>query len=242
MAYETQQYVTSLVLNQIKPPNVWWSEDYQTLTCQGHILQMSQLRTGIQMIISQCWELYDTITKGRRFATKLPEYFEDNLPRADRGYSFLSHGPFTDQPHAFLTYLTSSESPWKIADIHGTAISWNVAVLRDFLSATSQFNQHLSWLTFVLPATGKRVSQHEQDKYTNDARSRNLHFILNDMINITSYSKMTNQTGLDVCVPSFYPAALKDLTLEYLAGGMRDCETLLSRFAYDEEASSLYKQ
>ena len=64
MAYETQQYISSLVLTQIKPPNVWWSPDYKTLTCEGYTCLLDNLQDGIQAIFHRCWELYDKITGG----------------------------------------------------------------------------------------------------------------------------------------------------------------------------------
>ena len=53
---------------------------------------------------------------------------------------------------------------------------------------------------------------------------------------------MTNQTALDVCKPVFYPEPLKDLLLEYLAGGMCTCESLLAKYAYSKEAQTLYSR
>ena len=242
MAYETQQYVSSLVLTQIKPPNVWWSPDYKTLTCEGYTCSLDDLRDGIQAIFRRCWELYDEITGGRRFATKLPEHFEDDLTMESRGYSFLYHGPYTDHPHAFLIYLCSKDSPWDIGSVRGNQMSWNIPGLRNLLALTAELNKNLSVLCFLCPAISTRVSEFLASKFTNDSRIRTLCMMINEMVHLSVYHKMTNQTGLDICTPAFYPDALKDFVLEYLAGGLRDCETLLSEYAYGEEASMQYSR
>jgi hypothetical protein len=242
MAFETQQYVSSLVMNQIKPPNIWWSQDYQTLTCEGHVCSMDHLRSGIQAIIARCWALYDEITGGRRFATKLPEVYQDDLTMDARGYSFLYHGPYTDHPHSFLIYLCSENSPWNIGSLHGNEMSWNIPDLRRLLSLTAEFNKHLAVLCFLCPAVSTRIEEFLASKFTNDGRLRTLCMMINEMVHLSTYHKMTNQTGLDICTPAFYPDALKDIMLEYLAGGLRNCETLLSKYAYGPEASTQYSR
>lgn len=242
MAYETQQFVSSLVLNQVRPPNTWWSADYQTITCDGQIIHMSKLRSGIQAIIHRCWDIYDEITGGRRFANQLPTQFRDDLNSRTRGYSFLLFGPFADPRNSFLEYFCSDDCPWRAGDLRDGVMSWDIASLRNFFSLTAEFNKHLAVLSYVCPAVSTRISEHLASKYTNDSRQRNLFMMLDEMVEIQCYSKMTNQTGLDICTPAFYPKALKDLMLEYLAGGLRDCETLFGEYAYGGDAKTLYSR
>lgn len=91
MAYEHQAFTSSLVFAQVRPPNVWWSADFKTITCEGDILTMDSVREAVQKLIAEAWELYDEITGGRRFATQLPKEFTDDINNLTRGYSFL-HG------------------------------------------------------------------------------------------------------------------------------------------------------
>lgn len=247
MSYETQQYVSSLVLNQIKPPNTWWSADFQTITSEGYTFKISKIQSGVQSIIRRCWELYDKITCGRRFATKLPESFKDDLNLDTRGYSFLYHGPFTDHPNSLLKFLCSDESKWKIATIEKGAdntfsIHWHKPALVDLLSLTGELNEHLAVLCYILPAVSTRGTEFFASKYVNDTRMRNLYMMLDEMVHITNYHKMTNQTGLDLCTPAFFPDVLKELMLEYLGGGLRECEVLLSEYAYGPAASLDYSR
>jgi hypothetical protein len=62
----------------------------------------------------------------------------------------------------------------------------------------------------------------------------------NNMFNLTIYHKGSNRTGLDHCIPAFYPNELRELMVEYLAGGCRTNEVFLSEVAYGPEASALY--
>lgn len=221
MAYETQKFTSSLVHSQIKPPNIWWGPDCTALTCEGHHLSMDDLRTGVQALIRHCWVLYDRITLGRRFATKLPEIIQDDLTMEERGYSFLFHGPYTDGPHAFLAFLCSEASPYHIGTVRGHTMHWDITSLRHLLADTADFNKHVAVLAFICPSVSTRVSEFLVSKFTNDSRMRTLVVMLKELVHLSGYHKMTNQTGLDVCIPAFFPDSGKELVLEYLAGGMR---------------------
>ena len=243
MAYEHQAFTSSLVFAQVRPPNVWWSADFKTITCDGDILTMDSVREAIQKLIAEAWELYDQITGGRRFATHLPKEFADDINNLTRGYSFLHCAQFTDRPNEFLLYLCSPDSPWNIGTVYnGETMSWNVPDIQQFLALTAKFNKTLSVLCFLCPTISTRVTEFLAGKFANDARRRNLFMLLSEMVDLRGYHKMTNQTGLDVCKPVFYPEPLKDLVLEYLAGGMRTCESLLAKYAYGEEAQMLYSR
>ena len=186
--------------------------------------------------------MYDEITGGHRFATKLPEHFEDDLTMESQRYSFLYHGPYTDHPHAFVIYLCSEDLPWDIGSVCGNQMSWNIPGLRNLLALTAELNKNLSILCFLCPAVSTCVSEFLDSRFTHDSHIRMLCMMINEMVHLSVYHKMTNQTGLDICTPAFYPNALKDFVLEYLAGGCRDCETLLSEYAYGEEASMQYSR
>ena len=240
MLFETQQYVSSLVFNQVKPPNVWWSANMETLNCAGHILVLSDFRNGLQKAFEKLWQIYDQISGGARFASHLPENVRDDLLDDVRGYSFLSHGPYTHEPNAFLTYLIR-HSPWKIATVDANdRLSWNIPAIKDFLRLTAEFNELLAILSFILPAISTRVTQFLDHKFRNDHRKRNLVAMLGETVLLTTYHKMTNQTGFDQWTPAFFPPKLREAMMEYLAGGLRDCETLLALQAYGPEAAALY--
>lgn len=231
MAFETQQFTTSLVHSQIQPLNMWWGPDCKTVTCEGHSFPMDDLRSGMQDLISHCWVLYDKITLGQRFATKLPEIIQDDITMDERGYSFLYHGPYTKKPHTFLTYLYSTISPYNVGTVRGNAMHWDVTSLCELLANTAEFNKLLTVLCFILPAIYTRVSEFLVSKFTNDSCMRTLVVMLKELVHISIYHKTTNQTGLDVCIPAFFPESRKELVLGYLAGGLRDCETMFSEHA-----------
>lgn len=121
-------------------------------------------------------------------------------------------------------------------------MSWNIPSLRNLLALTAELNKNLSLLCFLCPAVSTRVSEFLASKFTNDSHLCMLCMMIDEMVHLSMYHKMTNQTGLDICTPTFYPDALKDFVLEYLASGLRDFETLLSEYAYGEEASMQYSR
>jgi hypothetical protein len=104
------------ISNQVRPPNVAWGRDMMTLTCDNKELRMDRFRSGVRGLVAKCWELYNGITSGRRFANRLPDAFSDDLNNDTRGYSFLSHGPFTDEPNSFVEYLLQ-DSPWTLGSL-----------------------------------------------------------------------------------------------------------------------------
>jgi hypothetical protein len=241
MLFELQQFVSSIVYSQPRPPNVSWSLDYQKVGSHGQILDMTCFRNGIQSAITDTWALIDSLTGGTRFANKLPEAFIDDLPNHTRDYSFMSHGPFTQEPHAFLAYIVN-ESPWEVAseDANGR-ISWNIPAINEILGIFAKINQLLSFLAFILPIMANRITQFVDTKLTNGDRLRNIHMLLTDMFNLMRYHKMVNLTGLDTCIPAFYPPCLIALMLEYVAGGLRDVEHLFTHIAYGPMAAAHHK-
>ena len=51
MAYEHQVFTSSLVFAQVQPPNVWWSADFKTISCDGDILTMDSMWEAIAKLI-----------------------------------------------------------------------------------------------------------------------------------------------------------------------------------------------
>jgi hypothetical protein len=239
MLYETQQFVSSIVYRQVRPPRLWWSDDLTEVTVDGETLNLETFRSGIRLMLDKAWELYDSITGGQRFTTELPLTFKDELAKDTHGYSFLSHGPFTTTPNALLRYLIQDQN---LAAVDGMGrLSWNLPGLRRFFDTADQLNTMLSGLTFILPTISTRVTQFTDHKIRNDLRARNLHLLGNEMFLLARYHKMSSQTGFDTCFPAFYPEPLQDLTVEIMAGGLRDCEVIFSSVLYSAEAAQRYR-
>jgi hypothetical protein len=242
MLFDTQQFVASIILNQPHPPNIAWNADFTKISCSGSILETVRFRSGIQSIIEDTWKLMFSLTGGTKFANKLPESFVDDLPNDTRGYSFLDHGPFVRDPHSFLEYLVN-KSRWNVCSYDANQrFSWNIPAVHEILQILGDINKHLSVLCFVLPTMSNRVTQFIDTKLRNLDRPRNLHMLITDMFNLLHYHKMTNLTGLDKCIPAFYPPCLKDLMLEYLCGGMREVDLLLTLVCYGREAATHHKK
>lgn len=97
------------------------------------------------------------------------------------------------------------------------------------------------FLNHILPNLPGRVTELTDWKIRNDLRPRNLHYIMREMFWLRRYHKGTNLTGRDACIPSFLPPVLVKLMTEYLAGGIREVEELLTRIVYGKEAGDLLR-
>jgi hypothetical protein len=238
LLYEMQQYVSSIVFNEPRPPNVWWSEDLKAVTVAGETLDFDIFRNGIQQMIEEFWKLYDEATGGRRVVDDQVMHFNDDLCDDTRGYSFLTHRLSTKFRNDLLRGLIE-ERKLAAVDADGR-LSWNIPALHKFFLLCDKINIFLSILTYILPTINSRLTQFLDNKIRNDLRPRNLFMLQNEMLLITRYHKMTNQTGLDTCIPVFYPEALQDMTLEVFAGGLRNCQEVLSHALYGADAAYNY--
>ena len=215
-------------MSQIQPPLVYWSEGLDRISIGMQSLKLDDLRSGIQGMISDAWKQLEKIRGEDRLADNLPKFFKDDLPEDRRGYSFMSHGPFTKDPNTLLSHLIT-HSKWKVASIDGAGgLCWNIPALHDILDHCANLNKLLAVLCFLLPSLPSRVTEFVDHKLTNADRPRNLHCIQEDMFLLKRYTKTTNLTGKDKCIPMFFPTALKELMLEYLAGSVRVVEELLA--------------
>jgi hypothetical protein len=51
-----------------------------------------------------------------------------------------------------------------------------------------------------------------------------MNMLIEEMVIFMGYHKMTNVTGVDVCIPAFLPPVLQELMLEYLCGGIHKAD------------------
>jgi hypothetical protein len=236
--FELQQFTSSLSFNQIRTPKLFWSDTMDRVTISGETLVLSKFRSGIQDLIKDTWALMDTLTGGKRFATALPENMRDDLPNTTRGYSWLDHGPFTQVPHAYLSYLMQNSS-WEFAFVNDTGgLSWNVAALFEIMDKFAQVNARLMVLNYLF--SDNRGTQLADEQIRNAFQPRNLYFALKSMFWLTRRTKTSNLTGTDACIPTFIPEVVEELMVEYLAGGMRDVEEAFAHVLYCAESAALY--
>jgi hypothetical protein len=241
MLFDTQQFTSSLVFAQVQDPLVYWPADYKQLTIEGETLGMDDFRRSLVSLLTDGWAAMGELSGGRKFATKVPDTFKDNLRNHDLDYSFLSHGPFTETPNALLVYLVE-ESEWDIGTLDANGrICWNVPTLHNLLGKLANINRLISLLCFITPSPNSRVQQFIDNKFRNGDRDRNLIMLSQAMVNMIRGHKMTNQTGLDVCIPAFYPPTTQDIVFEYLAGGFRDLEEMFGGVVYGPEAKAAYR-
>jgi hypothetical protein len=208
------------------------------VTISGETLVLEAFRSGIQRLLSDTRSLMDRLTGGRRFAKKPLDQFRDDLPNTTRGYSWLSHGPFTRYPHEFLAHLVHG-SEWEFAYLNDAGtLSWNIPAVYTVLDLLAQLNANFMTLNYILG--DNRATQLCDQTIRNAIQPRNLYYALNWMFWLTRRTKTSNLTGTDSCIPTFIPSILSDLMIEYLAGGMREAEQVLANIVFSQETAALY--
>jgi hypothetical protein len=240
MLYDTQQFVASIIFREPSPPQLWWSPDYKKVTVKDQLVDLDKVRSGIQTMLKESWSILHGLTGGKRFANKLPEHFKDDLSNQTRHYSFLDHGPFTTEPHSLMAYLFK-ESPWKFSSIDALdRLSFNMPAIHSYLDLCADLNRILCVLCYLTPIMANRISQFVANKIRNLDRRRNTNMLISEMIFFTGYHKMSNVTGIDVCVPAFVPPPVRELMLEYLCGGIREVEGFFGKIAYGGTAAAAF--
>src|SRR5262245_20755295 len=143
MLTETQQYVSSIVYGQLRPPRIWWSEDYESLTIDGETLHLNLFRPGLDQMFQDMWDILFSITGTKeRFANKLLSHFTDNLANTTQWYSWLSHGPFSENRYSLLTHLIKYLN---LATVDGASrLSWNLPAIRSFFLKCDLLNDNLA--------------------------------------------------------------------------------------------------
>jgi hypothetical protein len=236
--YELQQFTSSLSFNQIRTPKLFWSDGMDRVTISGETLVLATFRSGIQRLLADTRSLMDKLTGGRRFVIKPRDQFRDDLPNTTRGYSWLSNGPFTEFPHAFITHLIHG-SQWEFAYLNDSGmLSWNIPAVHHVMDLLSQINGNLMTLNYIF--SDNRATQLCDQTIRNGLQPRNLYFALNWMFWLTRRTKTSNLTGMDACIPTFIPPILSDMMIEYLAGGMREAEQVFANIVFSKETASLY--
>jgi hypothetical protein len=240
MLYDNQQFVASIIYRQPKPPQLWWCPEYKIATIKEDVIDVALVRSGIQEMLKEAWKLLHGITGGKQFANKLPKIFIDDLTNETRHYSFLDHGPFTEEPHPLMTYLIH-HSPWKFASVDSLGrLSFNIPAIHNFLEACASLNRILCVLCYILPIMSNRISQFVANKLRNHDRRRNTNMLINEMVFWTGYHKMSNVTGIDMCIPAFAPPVLQQLMLEYLCGGIREVEEVFAGIVHGSAAKEAF--
>ena len=150
----------------------------------------------------------------------------------------MDHGPFTDVPHSYLSYLIQNSS-WEFAFVNDTGgLSWNVPALCEIMDKFGQVNAMLMLLNYIF--SDNRGTQLADQRIHNAFQLRSLHYALKSMFWLTRRTKTSNLTGTDACIPTFIPDVVEELMVEYLAGGMRDVEEAFAHVLYCAESAALY--
>jgi len=238
---EFQQVASAIVFNTPRPPRVVWSPDRKKFSVDGEVVIMDQQRTGLRQLYNDTKTLISDLCGDCLGMINMPEDIVDRMSNTDRGYSWLEHGPYTTTPLPLFVRLLEHPE-WKIATTYDdTEIAWNIPAVNRFFQKTTQINQNMSVLNHVVPAPPSRATEFVNMRYRNSDRLRNLYNIMQQMYWFTIYSKTSNLTDHDLCIPALVPKELADIISQFLIL-IRPVEEILSHLTFEESSPSSYAE
>lgn len=240
MIFELQQFVSSLVYNQVADPHVYVDPKHQWISIGKETLHLQKLREGMQRLIQTVKDMYIELS-GDSSWPGLPEPLSivDDLSNTTRGYCFLEEEPFRWRMDSFFLSLVERR---KLGTLTGPGQwAWDMVAVREFLERADRLWCHLVHALFVGVHLSTRVAQFLQHQLRNVDRPRNLMFQGEEGFFLTRYSKTTNLKGVDSCTPAILSQPLKELLLVLLGSGFREAQAILAGLEHGEEACWLYR-
>jgi len=76
--FDSQQFVASIIFHEPRAPAIWWTPNYKQVTIDAETVDLEKLRAGIQDMLRDSWELFFTLTDGKKFTNKLPNNLKIN--------------------------------------------------------------------------------------------------------------------------------------------------------------------
>jgi len=239
MLYEYQQKATYLALSQTQEPKVFVDPEYKWISIGKERMYMEKLRSGIQELLNDLESRYLQLTRGNLIVKHAPDDFDDDLNNTNRSYSFVCEEPFHSKRNSLFLYLVEE---YNLAFVDGAgSLSWNIPKVKDLLAVSSQVWEPLYHLLYLTSHISTRGTQFIEHQIANADRHRNFFVQGGEVFILTGYSKKTNTSGLDSCIPGFLPKPVAKWVLELVGGGLRNAEAILGGIAYGEESEHFYK-
>ena len=239
-----QAKATGLAKSEPQLPRTVFDERYENLTIDTKTLELGKFRSGLQLMLARAWEILDKISDGKRFVVQpLATPLADDLHNRSPGYSFLSEA-ITLCPGEDLISVLLRSKRWTglLFKAQNNKIRFNIHRLGDLCTLYNEFNTLLAVLMHWMLYAKYRGTEAAQHLLRNGVNRRNLMVLCNQLVMISRYSKISVQTHMDTCVPSFVPPVLQELMLEFFAGGHRDLQALSSRHYYEVKSFAECRQ
>jgi hypothetical protein len=235
---ELQQFASSLALNQTKDANIFIDPAYKWMSINGCTLHFTKFRDGIASLIQSIQEKYSILTDGY-WSTLDPSPCPDDFANSQLGYSFLDEQPFKATSHNLLHILVQKHHLASL-DSEGS-LSWNPVQVKKVLHLAEEIWMQMYHVLYLTAHIGTRATQFLSIQIRNGDRQRNVFVQGDEMLFISRYSKTTNITDKDSCIPAFLPKPVRRLLLELLGGGLREAESILVGVLHGQSARSIYR-
>lgn len=155
-------------------PSLIWDADHQWVQIEAKTLHLSLLRSSIQKLIADSWQIIHTLVgNDHNFLSTLPSNFKDNKGDESMNYSFWDKYPDTA---ARFMQLILENFPRLIGryDQETKIFVWDYKVVDEVLALIGKLNQNLSILVYLTAAVSVRVTEMLELKVRNTAEKRNV--------------------------------------------------------------------
>ncbi|KAG1846986.1 hypothetical protein DFJ58DRAFT_843305 [Suillus subalutaceus] len=239
MVHEYQQYASALAFGQKREPKVYVDPQFSWFSIGTETMNLSNFRQGIQILLQKVEDRYLKLTHGRIMLEDMPDGIYDDMTNTTRGHSFAMHESFHPLRLKLFCDLVEKHH---LAMLDGSGVlSWDIPAVKDILRQSGEVWKPLYHLLYVTSQISTRSVQFLQHHISNADRHRNIFVEAQEVFFLSGYSKTTHITDRDSCTPAFVNPKVARWLVEFLAGGLREAESILAQVAYGDSAQHDYK-
>ncbi|OBZ77880.1 hypothetical protein A0H81_01587 [Grifola frondosa] len=205
-----------------------------SVNCQGRVLEVARLRTGLDKIYTSVTDRINHLTNNVTIPVNIPVDFAEDLTDDTVGYSWLSHGSFTQKTLPLLEVLFSHPD-YSIGGVDAYGMfRWHRPGLMALRHELGHINRELAILCFILPAPPPRGTEFADTRLSNAQIPRNVYKDFGTWF-IHHRTKTSGLTKSLSWVPTLCPKKLQTL-LDWYCAVVRPVECLLAQIL-DEDGS-----
>lgn len=236
--FDVQRYVSTIAHTEVRPPNLYVSEDALMYTVGRSTLTMDVIRRGIQDAYSELDSLLHELVGDFTIDISLEDLVDD-MSNTTRGYSFLSEQPFSSAKHQCFMRVVKDK---KLAVIDAAGnFAWNKPACRRWLLTATKFWRTVAWLLCVTAQVSTRLTQSMETTFCNADHLRSIIVQCGEMLLLLRNHKAGHLTERDNYLPGFIPPILARIIMRAVLIGLREAEAVIIYHEHGREAAEIHR-
>ncbi|KAI0945186.1 hypothetical protein AcW1_001468 [Taiwanofungus camphoratus] len=237
---EHQHYASTLVMREAAPPHITWTKDMSSLSCEGHVLEMAQLRSGLNRIYDSIMDHIHHLTCNTDIPINVPDNLTEDMTDRSIGLSWIQKPNLTEKKYPLLEILFQHPD-YKIAYVdRAERFHWNVLELIRLQREFAEINKELAILTHMLPAPPPRGTEFADTRLSNGQIMRNIFKDFGSWI--IHHRIKTSETMESLSwVPTLCPVKLGKL-LDWYCLVIRSVEAMFAEVIDGPTSKALYEE